>query len=73
MFRRSATSEYSGRSGKLSALFRVDSLFVRLLLYLAMSAIFFLFIKITEKKIPHGIAPDSTYERGLDTTKDTSH
>ncbi|MHB8392509.1 MAG: hypothetical protein ACYDBH_23490 [Acidobacteriaceae bacterium] len=60
------------RSRKLGALLRADSIIVRLLIFAAMSAIFFLFVKITEKKIPSGIAPDTTYGRTIDTTKPTT-
>jgi len=38
-------------------------LLLRVILFAAMSAVFFLFLKITERKIPRGLAPDSTYER----------
>ncbi|MFI5201345.1 MAG: hypothetical protein ACHQNE_03050 [Candidatus Kapaibacterium sp.] len=46
-----------------------DSFLLRVIIFVAMSAIFFLFLKITERKIPHGIAPDTTLERSADTTQ----
>jgi len=39
---------------------------LRVIIFVAMSAIFFLFLKITERKIPHGIAPDTTYQRSAE-------
>jgi hypothetical protein len=42
---------------------RGDSPALRVLIFLAMSAIFFLFLKITERKIPRGLAPDSTVQQ----------
>lgn len=42
---------------------------MRVIIFVAMSAIFFLFLKITERKIPNGLAPDTTLERSAaDTT-----
>ncbi|HZK75341.1 MAG TPA: hypothetical protein VFD13_00385 [Candidatus Kapabacteria bacterium] len=47
-----------------------DSFILRVILFVAMSALFFLFLKITERKIPQGVAPDTTYERSAaDTTR----
>jgi hypothetical protein len=33
-----------------------------------MSAVFFLFLKMTERKIPNGLAPDTTLQRSADTS-----
>ena len=42
---------------------RSDSPALRILVFVAMSAIFFLFLKITEKKVPTGLVPDSTVQQ----------
>jgi len=47
---------------------RSDSPALRILVFVAMSAIFFLFLKITEKKVPTGLAPDSTAQQVSDDT-----
>lgn len=47
---------------------RTDSPLVRVLIFVLMSAIFFLFLKETERKIPSGLAPDTTHS-----VEDTSH
>ncbi|HWF44675.1 MAG TPA: hypothetical protein VG537_08530 [Candidatus Kapabacteria bacterium] len=61
IFRRSKANQYKdNKSSGFAGIFRADSLQLRLVLFIAMSAIFFLFLKITERKIPHGLAPDST-------------
>jgi hypothetical protein len=39
---------------------RADSLVMRIVIFAAMSLVFFFFLKITEKKIPRGLVPDST-------------
>ena len=41
---------------------------LRLAIFVAMSLVFFLFLKITERRIPHGLVPDST-EQVEDTLK----
>ena len=62
-FRRSKAHEYQDKTGGgVAGLLRADSLRLRLLLFVAMGAIFFLFLKITERKIPQGLAPDTTQD-----------
>jgi hypothetical protein len=39
---------------------RADSLMMRIVIFLGMSLVFFFFLRITEKKIPRGIVPDTT-------------
>jgi hypothetical protein len=68
LFRNSAKLKYSDRARGLATLFRSDSVALRILIFLAMSAIFFLFLKVTEKKVPTGLVPDSTAQQ---TTGDT--
>jgi hypothetical protein len=48
---------------------RYDSTALRILIFVAMSAIFFLFLKVTSRKIPDTLAPDST----ADTTQVVTH
>jgi hypothetical protein len=60
LFRNSAKIKYTERARGLAALLRSDSGALRILVFIAMSAIFFLFLKVTEKKVPTGLVPDST-------------
>ena len=65
LFNRSKAKDYQDRpTGGFSGLLRSDSFFVRLLIFAAMSAVFFFFLKITETKIPRGLAPDTTDDSG---------
>jgi hypothetical protein len=68
MFRNSAKIKYRERARGLAAMLRSDSPALRILVFVAMSAIFFLFLKITEKKVPTGLAPDSTAQQVSDDT-----
>jgi hypothetical protein len=63
MFRGSAKIKYSDRARGLATLLRSDSAALRILIFIAMSAIFFLFLKVTEKKVPTGLVPDSTAQQ----------
>jgi hypothetical protein len=63
MFRKSAKIKYSDRARGLAMLLRSDSGALRILIFVAMSAIFFLFLKVTEKKVPTGLVPDSTAQQ----------
>ncbi len=63
MFRNSAKLKYSDRARGLATVLRSDSAALRILIFIAMSAIFFLFLKVTEKKVPTGLAPDSTMQQ----------
>jgi hypothetical protein len=63
LFRNSAKIKYSDRARGLAAMLRSDSPALRVLIFVAMSAIFFLFLKITEKKVPTGLVPDSTVQQ----------
>ena len=63
IFRNSAKIKYSDRARGLAAMLRSDSPALRILVFVAMSAIFFLFLKITEKKVPTGLVPDSTVQQ----------
>ena len=61
LFRRSKAGDYSDdRPGGLAGMLRTDSFISRVIIFLMMSAIFFLFLKVTERKIPTGLVPDST-------------
>jgi hypothetical protein len=60
MFRNSAKLKYTERARGVATLLRSDSAALRILVFIAMSAIFFLFLKVTEKKVPTGLVPDST-------------
>jgi hypothetical protein len=62
-FRNSAKIKYSDRARGVATMLRSDSPALRILIFIAMSAIFFLFLKITEKKVPTGLAPDSTVQQ----------
>ena len=68
LFQRSKASAYQDRKSGISALLRADSMTLRLVIFIAMSLVFFFFLKITERRIPHGLVPDST-EQVEDTTK----
>ncbi len=63
MFRNSAKIKYTERARGVAALLRSDSGALRILVFIAMSAIFFLFLKVTEKKVPTGLVPDSTAQQ----------
>jgi hypothetical protein len=63
LFRNSAKIKYTERARGLAALLRSDSGALRILVFIAMSAIFFLFLKVTEKKVPTGLVPDSTAQQ----------
>ncbi len=63
MFRNSAKTKYSDRARGAAAVLRSDSAALRIIIFIAMSAIFFLFLKVTEKKVPTGLAPDSTAQQ----------
>jgi hypothetical protein len=63
MFRGSAKIKYSDRAQGAAAVLRSDSAALRIVVFIAMSAIFFLFLKVTEKKVPTGLAPDSTAQQ----------
>ena len=52
IFRRSAVSQYKDKSGGLAGILHSDSTAVRLVVFLAMSAIFFLFL--VHREIDHG-------------------
>jgi hypothetical protein len=73
LFRKSAKIKYSDRARGLAAMLRADSLALRVLIFIAMSSIFFLFLKITEKKVPTGVAPDSTIQQMTEDSGSTSH
>jgi hypothetical protein len=61
IFQRSKAHQYQDKKpGSIAGMLRVDSMRLRLMLFIAMSAIFFLLLKVTERKIPHGLMPDST-------------
>lgn len=61
LFTRSKAKDYRDRSaGGLAGVLRVDSLLTRIVLFIGMSLVFFFFLRITEKKIPRGIVPDTT-------------
>lgn len=65
MFGRSKARAYQPHSGSFSGFLQADSVGLRVILFLAMGLVFFLFLKIAERKIPTGLVPDST--------EDTSH
>jgi hypothetical protein len=69
IFRRSKVSDYKDKPGGLVTMLRFDSTALRIVIFVAMSAIFFLFLKVTERKIPDTLAPDSA----ADTVHVTSH
>jgi hypothetical protein len=69
MFGHSASSRYRDRANNVGVMLRTDSLLLRVIVFVAMSAIFFIFLKITERKVPHGLVPGSSYEQ---TTSDTA-
>lgn len=58
--RRSKISDYKDRAPGVMGFLRADSTVLRIVLFLAMSVVFFLFLKITERKVPQGLVPDST-------------
>jgi hypothetical protein len=61
LFSKSRANDYRDRTGGgLAGLLRGDSMLIRAAVFVAMSLIFFFFLKITEKKIPRGIVPDTT-------------
>ena len=60
LFRRSNVAQYKDRAPGIAGLLRTDSPALRIVLFIAMSAVFFLFLKISSRKIPHGLAVDST-------------
>ena len=60
LFRRSKAFAYQDRAPGLLGFLQADSWLLRVALFAAMSLVFFIFLKITERKIPTGIAPDST-------------
>ncbi len=60
LFRNSAKIKYSDSARGIATLLRADSGALRIIIFVAMSAIFFLFLKVTEKKVPRGLVPDST-------------
>ena len=64
LFRRSKAFAYQDRAPGLMGFLQADSWVLRLVLFAAMSMVFFLFLKITERKIPTGLAPDSTEDTG---------
>jgi hypothetical protein len=66
IFRRSKASDYKDKPGGLVTMLRFDSTALRIVIFVAMSAIFFLFLKVTERKIPDTLAPDSA-------SADTTH
>jgi hypothetical protein len=72
IFRNSAKIKYSDRARGFAAMMRSDSPALRVLIFVAMSAIFFLFLKITEKKVPTGLAPDSTIQQMNEDTNSSS-
>ena len=63
LFRGSAKIKYSDRARGLATLMRSDSAALRIVIFIAMSAIFFLFLKVTERKVPTGLVPDSTMQQ----------
>jgi hypothetical protein len=65
LFRRSKASAYQDRAPGFVGLLQADSWVLRVALFAAMSLVFFIFLRITERKIPTGLVPDST--------DDTSH
>jgi hypothetical protein len=67
-FQRSKASAYQAHKPGIGALLRADSLTLRLAIFFAMALVFFFFLKITERRIPHGLAPDTT-EQVEDTAK----
>jgi hypothetical protein len=69
IFRRSKVSDYTDKPAGLVTMLRFDSTLLRIIIFAAMSAIFFLFLKVTERKIPYTLVPDST----SDTTQVVSH
>jgi hypothetical protein len=70
LFRPSAREKYSDRPRNIASMLRSDSPVLRILIFIAMSAIFFLFLKVTERKIPVGLVPDSTNARMIE---DSAH
>ncbi len=61
IFTRSKAADYKDvKPGGLAGLLRMDSILARLIIFAAMSAMFFFFLRITSRKIPHGLVPDST-------------
>jgi hypothetical protein len=67
-FQRSKATAYKDRKSGLGALLHADSMALRLAIFVAMSLVFFFFLKITERRIPHGLAPDTT-EQAADTAR----
>jgi hypothetical protein len=65
LFNRSKAHAYKDRVPGFVGLLQADSWILRVILFAAMSLVFFIFLKITERRIPSGLAPDST--------EDTSH
>jgi hypothetical protein len=68
LFQRSKAAAYKDHKPGLSGLLHADSFALRLAIFFAMALIFFFFLKITERRIPHGLAPDTT-EQVEDTAK----
>jgi hypothetical protein len=64
-FSRSKAHAYKDRVPGFVGLMQADSWVLRVILFAAMSLVFFIFLKITERKIPTGLVPDST--------EDTAH
>jgi hypothetical protein len=72
IFRRSKANQYKdNKSSGIAGIFHADSLQLRLVLFIVMSAIFFFFLKITERKIPRGLAADSTEDTTIVSTPAT--
>lgn len=65
LFRRSKAHAYQNRAAGIVGLLQADSWILRAVLFAAMSMVFFIFLKITERRIPTGLVPDST--------EDTTH
>ena len=60
LFRRSNAAQYKDDRNGLAGLLRMDSTLLRVVIFLAMSAVFFILLTITSRPIPRGLVPDST-------------
>jgi hypothetical protein len=69
VFRRSKAHIYQERAPGIMGFLQADSWVLRAVLFTAMSLVFFLFLKITEQRIPSGLAPDTRADTGRVVTR----
>ena len=69
LFGRSKAFAYQDRAQGIMGFLQADSWVLRAVLFAAMSLVFFIFLKITERRIPTGLAPDSSADTERVVTK----